>query len=146
MNLSGRFSRGFTLIELLVVVALVAIASAGVAFTLGDSSQTQLDREAERLTALLESARAQSRASGVPVRWRATPGGFVFDGLPARTLPENWLQAGTTAVGPAVLRLGPEPLIGRQEVALAVQGNPTRVVRVATDGLRPFAVQPVGAP
>ena len=35
------------------------------------------EREALRLGALLETARAQSRASGVPVRWSATATGFV---------------------------------------------------------------------
>ena len=52
-----------------------------------DSAQTQLEREAQRLAALLESARAQSRASGVPVRWQPTEAGFRFDGLPPENLP-----------------------------------------------------------
>lgn len=141
-----RRCAGFTLIELMVVLVLVAIASAGVVFSLRDGGQAQLAREAERLSALLETARAQSRASGVPVRWRAVPGGFAFDGLPPGSLPDRWLQPGTTAVGPAVLLLGPEPLIGRQEVALATADGPGRVLRIATDGLRPFTVQPMGAP
>ena len=70
---------GFTLLELLVVVAIIAIASAGVSFALRDSADTQLEREAQRLAALLESARAQSRTSGRPVQWRA--------GLIGRSLP-----------------------------------------------------------
>ena len=70
---SHFMSRGFTLLELLVVVAIIAIATAGVSFALRDSEATQLEREAQRLAALLESARAQSRSSGVPVRWYATP-------------------------------------------------------------------------
>ena len=45
-------------------VSIVAIASAGVAFAMRDSAQTQTEREAQRLSALLESARAQSRTSG----------------------------------------------------------------------------------
>src|SRR5438309_6026590 len=92
---STRASRGFTLIELLVVVAIVAIASVGVSFALRDSQSTQLEREAQRLAALLESARAQSRATGVPVRWRATDGGFHFEGLQPGALPEQWLSSGT---------------------------------------------------
>src|SRR3954466_4220446 len=85
-------SRGFTLLELLVVVAIIAIAAAGVSFALRDSQATQLDREAQRLAALLESARAQSRSSGVPVRWYPVAGGFRFDGVPPNTLPEQWLS------------------------------------------------------
>ena len=55
---------GFTLIELLVVIAIIAIATAGVGLALRNTGQENLDREAERLSALLEAARAQSRASG----------------------------------------------------------------------------------
>ena len=132
--------RGFTLIELLVVVAIIAIASAGVTFALRDSADTQLEREAQRLAALLESARAQSRTSGRPVQWRAVDGGFRFDGLPPDTLPQRWLAPGTGVVGATVLLLGPEPIIGRQQVVLASSGAPGRSLRIATDGLRPFAV------
>ena len=61
---------GFTLLELLVVMAIVAMVSAGVGFAMRDASQVQLDREADRLAALFETARARSRVSGLPVRWR----------------------------------------------------------------------------
>src|SRR4051812_25677587 len=96
---AGNRPRGFTLVELLVVVAIVAIATVGVSFALRDSQATQIEREAQRLAALLESARAQSRASGVAVRWRATEGGFRFDGLAPGTLPEGWLASGTQVQG-----------------------------------------------
>ncbi len=138
--------RGFTLIELMVVVAIVAIGSALVALALPDSQGRQLAREGERLTALLESARAQSRASGVPVRWRATSGGFAWDGLPPGTapLPTHWLDAQTGTVGRAELLLGPEPIIGAQAVVLARGGDtgqPPQTLRIATDGLRPFHLE-----
>lgn len=132
--------RGFTLIELLVVAAIVAIASAGVSLALRDSAATQLEREAQRLAALLESARAQSRTSGVAVRWRATESGFTFDGLPKDALPSGWLATTTRVQGTGVLVLGPEPVIGRQQVWLESTLPPQRSVRVATDGLRPFSV------
>jgi general secretion pathway protein H len=142
---SGRFRaaalhRGFTLIELLVVVAIIAIASAGVVFVLRDSADTQLEREAQRLAALLESARAQSRTSGRPVQWRPVEGGFRFDGLPPNALPQQWLTATTTVVGGGALQLGPEPIIGAQQVVLASGDAQGRTVRIATDGLRPFAL------
>jgi general secretion pathway protein H len=137
--------RGFTLLELLVVVSIIAIASAGVTFALRDSAATQLEREAQRLAALLESARAQSRSSGQPVRWVAVEGGFRFDGVPQGALPDHWLAATTQVVGPAVLLLGPEPIIARQSVELASSAQPGRSLRIATDGLRPFAVT-AGAP
>ena len=47
-------AKGFTLLELLVVVAIIALATAGVSFALRDSQATQLEREAQRLAALLE--------------------------------------------------------------------------------------------
>jgi len=149
---SARRARaaGFTLLELLVVIAIVAIATAGVALSLRDSGQAALDREAERLAALLESARAQSRASGVAVRWRVTPQGpadFAFDGLPPDDLPRAWLNAGISAraVGAdgrvaAALQLGPDPIIAAQQVELSAESLPGRSLRIGTDGLHPFAI------
>jgi len=138
---------GFTLLELLVVIAIIALATVGVTLSLRDTGQVALEREAERLAALLEAARAQSRASGVAVRWRTTEQGFVFDGLPVGSLPTGWLDTDTRAQsgmgdGRAAdaLLLGPEPIIAAQQVELTSAGPPARSLRVATDGLRPFAV------
>lgn len=137
----GRaWQAGFTLIELMVVIAIIAIATAGVTLALRDPSETQLEREAQRLAALLESARARSRASGAPVRWLATPGGFRFEGLPKDTLPQKWLSSDVAADPGAALLLGPEPIIGPQSVVLRAAGTKARALMVATDGLRPFAV------
>ena len=137
---------GFTLLELLVVVAIVAMVSAGVGFAMRDTSQVQLERDAERLAALLESARARSRVQGVPVRWRVTVTGFRFDGLPASELPGQWLDQDTAvatgSAGVGVL-LGPEPIIEPQAVVLISRSQPGKSVRLATDGVRPFAVQAV---
>ncbi|WP_309679291.1 prepilin-type N-terminal cleavage/methylation domain-containing protein [Polaromonas sp.] len=141
---------GFTLLELLVVIAIMAMATAGVSLAMRDTGQTSLEREAQRLAVLFESARAQSRASGAPVYWHTTAGGFRFEGLPAQALPDRWLAEGTTVRGNAAVQLGPEPIIGPQSVDLvsstAAAGQPLRVMRVATDGLRPFAVQALEPP
>lgn len=137
---------GFTLLELLVVISIVALATAGVGLALRDSGQTLIEREAARLAALLESARAQSRAGGLPVRWRPEAGGFRFEGLPPSAqaaLPTRWLDAGTTVRAATVLVLGPEPLIGPQQVLITHQAHPDRTLRVATDGVRPFTVEPL---
>ncbi len=134
--------RGFTLLELLVVVSIMALGTAGVGLAMRDSGQTQLEREAERLAVLLEAGRAQSRASGMPVYWRTAPGGFRFEGLPPEKLPSQWLDPATLVRGPSHLALGPEPLIGRQQVVLSRQDHPEHTLRVGTDGLRPFAVEP----
>ncbi len=149
---------GFTLLELLVVIAIVAIATAGVSLALRDTSAAALEREAQRLAALFESARAQSRASGIAVTWHTTPDGFRFDGLPADALPQRWVLSGIAVRGTNTVRLGPEPIIGAQTVELTVAALPSElqtvgsqppdlpVVRVATDGLRPFAVKTPGQP
>ena len=139
---------GFTLLELLVVMAIVAMVSAGVGFAMRDASQVQLDREADRLAALFETARARSRVSGLPVRWRAGATGFRFEGMaltgaPDVDLPEQWLDADTGVAEPVVVLLGPEPIIEPQAVVLVSRSQPGRRVRLATDGVRPFAVQPI---
>ena len=133
-------ARGFTLLELLVVISIMALATAGVGLAMRDGGQAQLEREAERLAALLESGRAQSRASGVPVRWQATAEGFRFDGVRPGALPGQWLQGDVRVQGNSVLVLGPEPLIGPQQVTLVQTSHPEHALRVATDGLRPFTV------
>src|SRR5512137_2061782 len=79
-------ARGFTLIELMIVLTLVAIAAGVISLSLRDPASTRLEHEAARLVALLESARAESRASGLPVRWVPQRVGddvdFRFVGLP----------------------------------------------------------------
>jgi len=144
---NARSQSGFTLIELLVVVALVAIASAIASLALRDPSATRLEQEGARLAALLESARAEARASGLAVRWE--PHGdagahagqdFRFVGLPDATpLPEHWLNTGVTAdvVGARAVVLGPEPLIGAQRIVLSLED---KHLTLATDGLGPFEV------
>lgn len=141
-----RSASGFTLLELLVVLALVALVSVGIGFAMRDGTQTQLEREALRLTALFESARARSQVSGMPVRWRLTAQGFLFEGLPSSgraedDLPQGWLDADTTASVEDAVLLGPEPIIARQSVTLTSRSQPTQRLRLATDGVRPFAVQ-----
>lgn len=148
----GSKPRGFTLIELLVVVALIAITSATISLALRDPTELQLQREAQRLAALLEAARAESRASGLTVTWipKGAKAGddFRFVGLPRTiALPTRWLgdpvavqieQAPATqpAAQPG-LTLGPEPIIPAQRLRL--QLGDQRVV-LATDGLAAFEI------
>jgi general secretion pathway protein H len=137
--------KGFTLLELLVVVALIAVATAGVSLSLRDSADSALDRDAERLASLLETGRAQARANGIPVVWRANSQGasqgFVFEGLPPPGLPRDWLTPTTRIAPDTAVTLGPEPLIEPRAVALSSLSLPERQVWVVTDGLRPFKVQ-----
>ena len=133
--------RGFTLIELMVVVALMAVATAGVSLSLRDSAADALERDAQRLAAVLESARAQSRASGGAVRWQAQANGYVLQGLPRPAPAQTWLSEQTRVQSPAPVVLGPEPLIPPQRIELYSAHQPQQRLWVASDGLRPFAVQ-----
>lgn len=138
---------GFTLIELLVVITLIAIASSVISLALRDPAATRLEQEAARLAALLESARAEARASGLAARWepraeQADTPGFRFIGLPdSAERPSRWLGEGVSAevVGARAVVLGPEPLIGRQRIVLRLDAQ--RLV-LDTDGLGPFVISP----
>ena len=139
---------GFTMIELLIVVALIAMASGLVTFALRDPAATRLEQEASRLTALLESARAEARASGLRVIWEPvsaentgnTERDFRFVGLPASIqMPTRWIAPGVVAdvVGSRIILLGPEPIIGAQRILLRLDNQRLSLV---TDGMGPFNV------
>jgi general secretion pathway protein H len=148
-------ARGFTLIELLIVISIIALASAISSLALRDPGATRLQREAERLGAMFEVARAQARSLGVAVIWQIParrvpgdlrePGDFSFLGLPSGTeMPERWLEpasAGEITVelprGQSGIVLGPEPVIGAQRLVLRLADQ--RLV-IATDGMAPFHV------
>ena len=139
----SRAAAGFTLLELMVVVLIVAVSTGLVSLSLRDRSQSKLEEEGARLSALLETARTQSRIVGTDVRWQPlNTGGFQFVGLPAlaaKELPSRWLDSDTTAtiVGAPQLLLGPEPLLPAQRVVLHLG---EREIAVGTDGLSPFQI------
>ena len=139
----ARPASGFTLLELIVVVAIMALATAGVSLALRDPEATALEREAERLSALLETGRGQSRATGLPVRWESTAEGYVLM-MPSGDVdkpigaPTAWLNPQTVASTNGAVSLGPEPIISAQSITLRLL---SRSLVIATDGLRPFALQ-----
>jgi len=158
--------RGLTLLELLVVLAIIGVAMAGVSLSLRDSSQSQLEREAQRLVAVLEAARAQSRTSGMALIWQSTAEGFVIRPAlaPNQALnhttarAETWLTMGTQAsigtVGASTnntaqanqVVLGPESILAPARITLSVatanNAQPSPTLSIGTDGLRPFQVVP----
>ena len=134
----------------MIVVALIAVAAGVASLALRDPAAARLATEAARLSALLDGARAQSRASGLPVYWwpqgRDDSEQFRFDGLDsprpgdgAIRSDTRWLDPDVTAevVGAKAVVLGPEPLIGAQRIVLRL-GD--RRIQLATDGLGPFKV------
>ena len=150
---SPRRAAGFTLVELLVVLLLIAMVSGLAGLALRDGSEARLEREALRLSALLEAGRAEARATGAAVRFELVDASqnlgarsgdvteaFRFVGAAPGALPiKHWLDPATQARidGARALRLGPEPLIGAQRIVLMLDN---RQVVLATDGLAPFAV------
>jgi len=139
-----RAAAGFTLLELMLVVALMAVVVGMATLALRDGNANRLDEEGMRLSALLEGARARSRATGAEVTWVPAGdnngAGFRFTGLPPDAgLPSAWLDERTRAevIGAPLLRLGPEPVIGAQRVVLRIED---RQLVLSTDGLAPFSV------
>ena len=165
----ARAARGLTLLEMLVVVAIIALGTLGVSLALRDNNR--LDREAQRLAAMLDAARAQSQAMGVPVLLRLADNGFVLEGLPVNsttastrlTSAQNdvpnasalqaWLYPDTAAqiiritnTSPANgLLLGPEPIIPAQALRLVSRESGTQLL-LRTDGLHSFQISSGVAP
>lgn len=128
----------------MVVIAIIGITTAVVSFAIPDPSTTRLEREASRLIALLESARAQARTGAMTVLWIPQSNGndadYQFLGLPpALQPPLQWLDRNVRAevVGAKSVVLGPEPMIGAQSVILRVED---KQIIVGTDGLAAFDV------
>jgi general secretion pathway protein H len=134
---------GFTLLELLVVIAIIAIGTAGATLALRDSSTTALEREAQRVAAVLEAGRSQSRTLGLAVRWLPGVEGFTVTGnsVQDEEALQAWLTPGTSAQtnsSRTFVLLGPEPIIPAQTITLRLQD---RSVQISTDGLRPFRIE-----
>lgn len=70
---------GFTLIEVLVVTVILAILAATVALTLaGSGGERQLEREAQRLSALIGYACERAELTGRSIGFAFARGGYVF--------------------------------------------------------------------
>lgn len=137
---------GFTLIELLVVISLIAIATATASLALRDSASTALEREAQRMAAMLESLRAQSRANDVPATVHFTNLGMVVTGLSNEPDIRPWSTPHTLAISNEAIVLGPEPLLPAQTITLQNTSQPSLRISVLTDGLHPWTIGRLQAP
>ena len=71
--------RGFTLIEVLVVTVILAVLAATVSLTLaGGGGERQLEREAQRLSALIGYACERAEVTGRSIGVAFANGGYVF--------------------------------------------------------------------
>jgi general secretion pathway protein H len=142
--------RGFTLIEMMVALAIVALLTAVVTWSVRDSAAVQLKQEAERLALWLESARVQARIQGRAVTAEFQPHGVLLRGLSADTggsiqgtIGLNWLRPDTqVAGGNSVLLLGPEPVLAAQQVQLGSARDPNARATVWTTGAGPWRATP----
>ena len=81
-----RQAWGFTLLEMLVALIIVGMVTALAAFALPPSENAQMQREAQRLSALFDAARQHAAETGVPLAWASGPGGYAF----VQFGPQGW--------------------------------------------------------
>lgn len=138
-------ANGFTLIELLVVLTIMGLAMAAVTLSLRDSSQDQLARDAQRLIAQLEKARALARTTQETWQWQTVAGGYVLQSAndPRPPAVQPWTLPQTTAsASRQPLLLGPEPVIGPAWIELSLPNHSALHIRITTDGVGHFEVRP----
>ncbi|MEO8671297.1 MAG: type II secretion system minor pseudopilin GspH [Tahibacter sp.] len=80
-------AKGFTLIEVLVVVVILAVLAAAVSMSLaGGGGERQLEREAQRIEALLRYVCERAEISGRQIGVSFDPEGYFF----SETEPDGW--------------------------------------------------------
>lgn len=151
-------NHGFTLIELLVVLVLVALGSSLVVMSVRDRSTQVLDREADRLINLLESARAQARTSQTPMVWQSDANGFSLQALVLLPDPISnntglvvpagdkspftpWLTPGTRSE-PTQLVISAEPVQAPMRLQLISPADAASRLMLGSDGVAPWKLLP----
>ena len=155
-----RRAWGFTLLEMLVALIIVGMVTAMAAFALPPSENAQMQREAQRLSALFDAARQHAAETGVPLAWASGPRGYAF----VQIGPQGWEPVDSDLLRP---RLWPWVDGGReippQDWRAALGGEPreaaysagTVSVSLSEGGVRSlgtppswllFGSEPVGGP
>ena len=139
-------SRGFTLLEMLVALIIVGMVTALAAFALPPSQNAQMQREAQRLSALFDAARQHAAETGVPLAWASGPTGYAF----VQIGPQGWEPVDSDLLRP---RLWPwldgEHDIPPQDWRSALGGQPREAAYSAgtvTVHLREGGVRSLGTP
>ena len=152
-------SAGFTLIEILVVVVIIAVVTAGVLISVSTTGRDrELERESERMLALLIYTREQAEVRTKEFGLLCTPAGYQFvsfdprknlwvavetdDTLRARELPGG-LSFGLQVEGrPVVLERPPDTTDLTPQVMLYSNGDltPFELTLLRDSGERSIAI------
>ncbi|MBW4046543.1 MAG: prepilin-type N-terminal cleavage/methylation domain-containing protein [Proteobacteria bacterium] len=149
-----RSPRGFTLVELLVTLLVMALLTGLAALALPQSGQESMQREAERLAALLDAAREQAADRGEPLAWAPGSDGYTFlqpsprgwiplDNPPLTARAWQWLDARET-VPPSYLPRSNTPTVQAGDVAVRASGGASGLG--ASPSWLVFGTEPVSAP
>jgi len=110
-------ARGFTLIEMMVVVVILAVMAATVALSLaGAGGERQLERDAQRLRALVSYACERAELTGRPIGLSLLASGFVF----SEHLRTEWKPLADGELRPRKWTTGTIAHLSRDGVAVAV--------------------------
>jgi general secretion pathway protein H len=146
-----RAGRGFTLIELLVTLLVMALLTGLAALALPRGDDEAMQRESDRLAALLDAARQRAAAAGTPLAWAADARGYTFlQPSPAGWVPLNqaplqphaWAWLGTSL--PPLFIPRSDASLQAGSVGVLVEGGST--AWGAAPSWLVFGTEPVAAP